>query len=91
MAETTFTFNIDNFNGPKKTYHPTGFVTEDPSNAEWQMQFLWPFKSEYIIVHVNPADPFTLIGRTKGDYVWIMAKKTSCQNFKLKINTDCSR
>jgi len=84
VIETTFTFNKDNFNGPKKTYHPTGFVTDDPSNAEWQMQFLWPFKSEYIIVYVDPAYQFTLIGRTKRDYVWIMARKPIVSELQMK-------
>ncbi len=76
VIDTTFTFNKDSFTGPKKQYNPTGFVVEDnPSNAEWKMQFLWPFKSEYIIVYVDPAYEYTIIGRTKRDYVWIMARK----------------
>lgn len=75
VIDTRFSFNKDSFTGPKKEYNPTGFVTEDPSNAEWKMQFLWPFKSEYIIVYVDPAYEYTIIGRTKRDYVWIMARE----------------
>ncbi len=75
VIDTTFTFNKDSFTGPKKTYNPTGFVTDDPSNAEWKMQFLWPFKSEFIIVYVDPAYQYTIIGRTKRDYLWIMARQ----------------
>ncbi|WP_246027044.1 lipocalin family protein [Marinicella litoralis] len=74
VIDTTFTFNKDSFTGPKKQYKPTGFVTDNPSNAEWKMQFLWPFKSEYIIVYVDPAYQYTIIGRTKRDYLWIMAR-----------------
>lgn len=83
VIETTFTFNKNSFTGPKKQYNPTGFVTENPSNAEWKMQFLWPFKSEYIIVYVDPAYQFTIIGRTKRDYVWIMARKPQIDQQKL--------
>jgi apolipoprotein D and lipocalin family protein len=75
VIDTRFSFNKDSFTGPKKEYNPTGFVTDDPSNAEWKMQFLWPFKSEYIIVYVDPAYEYTIIGRTKRDYVWIMARE----------------
>ena len=74
VIDTKFTFNKDSFNGTKKEYNPTGFVQDDPSNAEWKMQFLWPFKSEYIIVYVDPDYQYTIIGRTKRDYVWIMAR-----------------
>lgn len=72
---TKFIFNKDSLSGPKKEYNPTGFVTDNPSNAEWKMQFLWPFKSEFIIVYVDPEYKFTIIGRTKRDYVWIMARE----------------
>ena len=76
VIDTRFTFNKDSFTGPKKEYNPTGFVVaEEPSNAEWKMQFLWPFKSEFIIVYVDPAYEYTIIGRTKRDYLWIMARK----------------
>ena len=83
VIDTTFTFNKDSFTGPKKQYNPTGFITENPSNAEWKMQFLWPFKSEYIIVYVDPAYQYTIIGRTKRDYVWIMARNPNISTEKL--------
>jgi apolipoprotein D and lipocalin family protein len=74
VINTTFSFNKDSLTGPKKVYNPMAFVTDDPSNAEWKMQFLWPFKSEFIIVYVDPTYNYTIIGRTKRDYVWIMAR-----------------
>jgi apolipoprotein D and lipocalin family protein len=75
VIDTKFRFNKDSFTGPEKEYNPTGFVTEDPSNAVWKMQFVWPFKSEYIIVYVDPSYQYTIIGRSKRDYVWIMARE----------------
>ena len=71
---TTFTFNADGFDGDKKTYHPKGFVTDDKSNAIWEMQFLWPFKADYRILHVDKNYQHTVIGRIKRDYVWIMSR-----------------
>ncbi len=85
VIDTKFSFNKDSFTGPKKEYNPTGFVnSENPSNAEWKMQFLWPFKSEYIIVYVDPAYEYTIIGRTKRDYVWIMARKPKIDQRELE-------
>jgi apolipoprotein D and lipocalin family protein len=49
-------------------------VSEDPSNAVWGMQFIWPFKTEYRIIYLNDDYTTTVIGRTKRDYVWIMAR-----------------
>ena len=75
VIDTTFSFYKNGFDGKKKVYNPTGYVREDPSNAVWGMQFIWPFKSEYIIVYVDPDYQYTIIGRTKRDYLWIMARQ----------------
>jgi apolipoprotein D and lipocalin family protein len=72
-VETTFTFNKGALDGPQKTYTPTGFVSEE-SNAVWGMRFIWPIKAEYRIVYVDEAYSQTIIGRTKRDYVWLMAR-----------------
>ncbi|MCR9259393.1 MAG: lipocalin family protein [Pseudomonadaceae bacterium] len=72
--DTTFSFNADGFDGKRKEYNPTGFVREDPSNAIWGMQFIWPIKAEYIVVYVDPEYQSTIIGRTARDYLWIMAR-----------------
>lgn len=71
---TTFAFRDGGFDGEEKTYHPTGFVIDQQSNAVWGMQFLWPFKADYRIVFVNEEYSQTIIGRIKRDYVWIMAR-----------------
>jgi apolipoprotein D and lipocalin family protein len=73
-VDTTFSFNKGGLDGPRKTYNPKGFVREGTGNAVWGMQFIWPIKAEYRIVYVNDDYTQTIIGRTKRDYVWIMAR-----------------
>ena len=72
---TTFRFNKGSSDGPLKEYHPRGFVRDAQSNAVWGMQFVWPFKAEYRIIYLNDDYSVTVIGRTKRDYVWIMARE----------------
>ena len=71
---TTFTFREGGFDGPEKRMTPRGFVGEHPSNAIWGMQFIWPIKADYRIVHLTPDYGVTVIAREKRDYVWIMAR-----------------
>ncbi|MGD9055336.1 MAG: lipocalin family protein [Desulfobacterales bacterium] len=73
--ETTFSFNKGSFEGPRKVYRPRGFIQDKQSNAVWGMQFFWPFKAEYRIIYLTEDYSQTVIGRTKRDYVWIMARK----------------
>jgi apolipoprotein D and lipocalin family protein len=74
---TTFTFRKGSFDGPEKIYHPLGFVRDKESNSVWDMQFIWPIKSEYLIIYLKDDYSITVIGRSKLDYVWIMARKPS--------------
>ena len=76
-VETTFTFNKGGFNGPKKTFRPRGFIRDTESNAVWDMQFVWPFKAEYRVIYLKDDYSQTVIGRSKRDYVWIMARSPS--------------
>jgi len=71
---TTFRFNEGSFEGPVRTFTPTGFVTADPSNAVWGMQFIWPIKADYRVIYLDADYTQTVIGRNRRDYVWIMAR-----------------
>ena len=73
-VKTTFAFNKGGFDGPRKRYNPTGFVSDDPSNAVWGMQFIWPIKAEYRIMYVDADYKELVVGRSKRDFVWIMAR-----------------
>ena len=72
---TTFRFNKGGLEGPVKEYTPRGFIKDKTSNAVWGMQFVWPFKAEYRIIYLTDDYSQTVIGRTKRDYVWIMARE----------------
>jgi len=77
---TTFRFNLGSLDGPLKEYNPRGFIRDKESNAIWGMQFVWPFKAEYRIIYLSEDYSQTVIGRTKRDYVWIMARQNSIPN-----------
>lgn len=71
---TTFTFNAGAPDGPRRTYHPRGFVRERGNNAIWGMQFVWPIEADYRIAYVAPDYSQTVIAREQRDHVWIMAR-----------------
>ena len=71
---TTFTFRAGAFDGEEKRYTPRGFVVSGSGNAVWGMQFVWPIKADFRIVHLTPDYGQTVIGRNARDYVWIMAR-----------------
>lgn len=72
---TTFTFHKGSFEGPVKIMKPRGFVRDTVTQARWGMEFVWPFKAEYLIAYVDDAYSETIIARNARDYVWIMARR----------------
>ena len=74
---TTFRQRKGSFDAPIETMEPVGTVVEGTNNAVWGMQFVWPIKAEYVIVDLAPDYSRTIIGRSKRDYVWLMARTPS--------------
>ncbi len=71
---TTFTFNRNAFDGPVRTLRPKGFIHDRETNAEWRMQFLWPFKAAYLVLYLDDTYETTIVGVPSRKYVWIMAR-----------------
>jgi apolipoprotein D and lipocalin family protein len=71
---TTYVFNNGSLDGPLKTYNPRGFIHNRETNAEWRMQFIWPFKAAYLIAYLDADYQTTIIGVPDRDYAWIMAR-----------------
>jgi apolipoprotein D and lipocalin family protein len=72
--QTTYTFNEGSLEGPLKTYRPVGTVYDPTTNAEWRMQFIWPFKGVYLIHYVDDAYATTIVGGSNHSHVWVMAR-----------------
>ncbi|CAB3694298.1 lipocalin family protein [Achromobacter piechaudii] len=72
--QTTFRYRHGGFDAKVKTMRPEGTVEPNTGNAIWGMQFIWPIQAEYVIAYVDENYQQTIIGRSKRDYVWIMAR-----------------
>jgi apolipoprotein D and lipocalin family protein len=71
---TTFSFNKGALDGPLKIYKPKGFVYNEETNAEWRMQFLWPFKAAFLITYLSEDYETVIVGVPNRKYAWIMAR-----------------
>ena len=74
VIETTYTFRDGDFDGPEKRFTPKGWVYDEETNAEWRMQFVWPFKAAYLIVYLDEDYQKTIIGVPDRKHVWIMSR-----------------
>jgi apolipoprotein D and lipocalin family protein len=72
--ETTYQFRQGATDGPLKTLTPVGRVYDQTSNAEWRMQFIWPFQADYFIMDLSADYQRTIIAHPNRKYAWIMAR-----------------
>ncbi len=73
--QTTYQFRDGSFDGELKTYTPVGWIDDSESNAEWRMQFIWPFSSDYVILHVAEDYSRTIVVHPNRKYAWIMQRE----------------
>jgi apolipoprotein D and lipocalin family protein len=72
--QTTYSFRRDGFDGEEVEFNPVGWVHNTETNAEWRMQFLWPFRSAYLIAWLDDNYRYTIIGVPSRSNVWIMSR-----------------
>ncbi len=72
----------------KKIYRPKGFVFNKETNAEWRMQFLWPFKMPFLVIELDEDYSYTVIGYPSKKYVWIMARDPQMEEKRYNLILD---
>ena len=69
-----FNYRDGAVDGAAKRITSRGFVQDSVTNAIWGVQFIWPIKADYRIVHLSDDYSQVIVGREKRDYVWVMAR-----------------
>lgn len=72
---TIYRYREGDFDGPLETHTPNAKVEPNTGNARWGMQFLWPFRAEYVIADLDDDYRNTIIARSKRDYVWLLSRQ----------------
>jgi len=71
---TTYVFRRGSFAGPIRRFTPRARVANQQTNAEWRMQFLWPFEAAFLIIYLDEDYQHTMIGVPDRSNVWIMSR-----------------
>jgi apolipoprotein D and lipocalin family protein len=78
---TTFSYRRD---GVARSLGMTGFVDQKGSGAVWSMQPFWPVRAEYLVVYLDEGYEYAIVGRSKRDYLWVMARSAVIDQGKLE-------
>lgn len=50
-------------------------VVPGSNGAHWQVQFIWPFKADLLVLEVDPEYRWALLGHPQRKYAWIFARE----------------
>jgi apolipoprotein D and lipocalin family protein len=72
--ETTFLFRNGSFDAPEKTWSGVSWVVDPVTQAEWRVQFLWPFRVEYRVLELDEDYDWVVVSSGDGSLLWILAR-----------------
>ena len=73
----TYTFRKGSPTGKKKVMQPKAKVYNKDTNAEWRVQFLWPFWAAYLVIDLAEDYRYTAIGVPNRKWLWIMSRSST--------------
>jgi len=56
----------------ERSVKSNGFPIKETANVSWKVQFLWPFKADYLIEELSPDYTYVVVGHPKKKFLYIM-------------------
>lgn len=56
----------------EKSVSSKGFPVKGSNNTQWKVQFVWPFKADYLIEETDHEYTYVVIGHPKKKFLYIM-------------------
>lgn len=67
-----FTTYVKHDDAKTSTLLSKGFPDHDTNNVEWKVQFIWPFKADYLIEELADDYSYVVVGHPEKKYLYIM-------------------
>jgi apolipoprotein D and lipocalin family protein len=72
-VKMTCEFNEGSFEGERKTFSFKA-KSKSESNAEWDVQFVWPLSARYMVIHLDENYENVIVAVPSRRWAWIMSR-----------------
>lgn len=72
-----FIFRRGSLDAPEVTWHGKAKVTNTETNAEWKVQFIWPFTAPYMVIDLDPDYRWAVVGYPDRSLMWVLSRDTT--------------
>lgn len=69
-----YVFHKKSLDAPQQEWKALGRVVNRKTNAEWAVQFIWPFWAPYPVIYLSEDYRYTVVGHPSRNLVWIMSR-----------------
>ena len=68
----------------QRSVRSKGFPDKKSNDTKWKVQFIWPFKADYLIEEIDSNYFYTVVGHPKKKYLYIMNRTGAMGEIQLK-------
>ena len=74
--QNSFLFRRGTLDAPLEEWKGVAWVHDTASNAEWRVQFVWPFRVPFLVIDLDPNYQWAVIGYPSRKLGWVLSRKT---------------
>ena len=75
--QNSFLFRRGSLDAPLEEWKGVAWVHNKSSNAEWRVQFVWPFRVPFLVIDLDPDYQWAVIGYPSRKLAWVLSRKTT--------------
>ncbi len=72
--DNTYLFRRKTLDAPLEDWKAIAWVHNKQTNAEWRVQFIWPFRTPYLILELDDDYQWTGVGHPNRKLGWVLSK-----------------
>lgn len=75
--QNSFLFRRGSLDAPLQEWRGIAWVHDKTSNAEWRVQFIWPLRSPFLVIDLDPQYQWAVVGHPSRKLAWVLTRKTT--------------
>ena len=72
--DNSYLFRKGSLDAPLEEWKGIAWVKNHQTNAEWRVQFLWPFRVPFLVVELDPDYQWAAIGYPDRKLGWVLSR-----------------
>ena len=73
--QNSYLFRRASLDAPLEEWKGVARVHDKTSNAEWRVQFVWPFRVPFLVIDLDPDYQWAVIGYPSRKLGWVLSRK----------------